>query len=179
MIYVFRQINWRDVKTHKDWAYVVADGSEHGLQSFNMRNLIAKAKEHQIENPGQIYDAKSLATIGEDIVTYMEISNCHNIFINEDTGYLYAVGSSGMGGNDCGNGLHVVDINDPYNPIFAGCHGNSTDDYVHDAQCVLYHGPDTKYQNHEICFDFTPRYINFTIYSIYMRRVYYITNSNI
>ena len=27
----------------------------------------------------------------------------------------------------------------------------------HDIQCVLYHGPDTAFVDHEICFAFTPR----------------------
>ena len=40
-------------------------------------------------------------------------------------------------------GLHVVNVNDPRNPQFAGCFGD--DGYVHDAQCVNYHGPDARY----------------------------------
>ncbi|KAB7745972.1 choice-of-anchor B family protein [Nostocoides sp. F2B08] len=51
----------------------------------------------------------------------------------------------------CGTGLHMVDINDPTNPTFAGCfdgHG-----YIHDTQCIVYDGPDADYTGREICFN--------------------------
>jgi choice-of-anchor B domain-containing protein len=51
----------------------------------------------------------------------------------------------------CGNGLHMIDINEPKEPTYAGCfqhHG-----YVHDTQCVVYEGPDARYHGHEICFN--------------------------
>jgi choice-of-anchor B domain-containing protein len=51
----------------------------------------------------------------------------------------------------CGDGLHMIDINEPKNPTYAGCfqdHG-----YVHDTQCVVYEGPDTEYHGREICFN--------------------------
>ena len=47
-------------------------------------------------------------------------------------------------------GLHVVDVTDRLNPKFAGCFAD--DGYVHDAECVNYHGPDVNYQGREICF---------------------------
>lgn len=33
-----------------------------------------------------------------------------------------------------------------------GCY--SDDGYTHDAECVMYHGPDTQYTDHEICFNY-------------------------
>jgi hypothetical protein len=63
--------------------------------------------------------------------------------------------SGGVLANDppplCGTGLHMIDIDDPLNPTFAGCfddHG-----YVHDTQCVVYEGPDSRYHGREICFN--------------------------
>jgi len=44
----------------------------------------------------------------------------------------------------------MVDIRDPVKPKFAGCY--SDDGYVHDAQCVIYGGPDGHYRGKEICF---------------------------
>jgi len=44
----------------------------------------------------------------------------------------------------------MVDISDPKNPSFAGCFRR--DGYTHDAQCVNYDGPDTRYTGKEICF---------------------------
>ena len=49
-------------------------------------------------------------------------------------------------------GLHAVDVSDPKNPTLAACFGD--DGYVHDVECLDYHGPDTPYQGHEICFGY-------------------------
>jgi choice-of-anchor B domain-containing protein len=76
---------------------------------------------------------------------YGGIGSAHNVAINEDTGFAYAIGASA-----CSGGLHMIDISNPLNPTFAGCF--SQDGYTHDVQCVLYHGPDAAYQGREICF---------------------------
>ena len=76
---------------------------------------------------------------------YAEFTSSHNIVLNEETGFVYAVGT-----RTCTSGLHVVNVRDPTNPQFAGCFGE--DGYVHDAECVIYRGPDTRYQGREICF---------------------------
>jgi choice-of-anchor B domain-containing protein len=44
----------------------------------------------------------------------------------------------------------MLDLSDPVNPEFVGCH---SDYYVHDTQCVVYRGPDVEHQGKEICFD--------------------------
>ena len=62
-----------------------------------------------------------------------------------------------MGGETCGGGLHMIDVRDPTNPNFAGCFsdpatGNTGTGYSHDAQCIVYKGPDTQHQGKEVCF---------------------------
>jgi choice-of-anchor B domain-containing protein len=74
---------------------------------------------------------------------YTEFGNAHNIVINEDTGYAYAVGTQTFDG-----GPHFINIQDPKNPIFEGGFAGGT--YSHDAQVVTYNGPDTDYQGREI-----------------------------
>ena len=49
-------------------------------------------------------------------------------------------------------GLHIVDVSQPKNPRFVKCFAD--DGYTHDAQCVIYGGPDTRYQHKEICFNY-------------------------
>jgi hypothetical protein len=44
--------------------------------------------------------------------------------------------------------MHIVDINDPTNPMFAGCYDDTR---VHDAHCVIYDGPDTRFTGRELC----------------------------
>jgi choice-of-anchor B domain-containing protein len=79
---------------------------------------------------------------------YEGFLRAHNLVINEDSGFAYAVGQRDdqMG---CPPSVHVIDIREPTAPTYAGCY--SEDGYVHDAHCVIYDGPDTAYTGHEIC----------------------------
>ncbi len=81
----------------------------------------------------------------QETAFYGEFGSAHNIVADEDAGFVYSVGST-----TCNSGLHIVDVRDPTNPQFAGCFGE--DGYVHDAQCVVYQGPDSRYHDREICF---------------------------
>lgn len=132
---------WRDMKVYRDHVFVVADNAgAHGIQVFDLTRLRAVRGQPQVFTP----DA-----------TYHRINSAHNIVINEETGYAYAVGTSG-GGETCGGGLHMVDIREPKAPKFAGCFsdpqtGRASTGYSHDAQCVKYKGPDQDYQGREIC----------------------------
>lgn len=133
---------WRDIKVYKDHAFIVSDGAgNHGMQIFDLTRL------RNVKNPP--------VTFTED-AHYTNIHSAHNIVIDTATGYAYIVGAS-AGGQTCGGGLHMVDIHDPLHPKFVGCFsdpntGRSGTGYTHDAQCVVYHGPDKNYRNHEICF---------------------------
>ena len=135
---------WRDIKVYKDHAYVVADGAgSHGMQVFDLRRL----RDVAADQMPVTFDATA---------HYEGIHSAHNIVINEDTGFAYAVGSN-SGGETCGGGLHIINIQDPTEPAFAGCFadpetGRSGTGYIHDAQCVIYQGPDTEHQGQEICF---------------------------
>ena len=97
----------------------------------------------------QVFDLAKLLTAGSAFVgdaQYNGFGRAHNIVINEDTAVAYAVGT-----DTCSGGLHMIDISDPLNPAFAGCFGG--DGYTHDAQCVVYDGPDEDYLGKEICFN--------------------------
>ena len=132
---------WRDIKVYRDHAYIVADAAgEHGMQVLDLAEL------RNVTNAPVTFEAT---------MRYDGIHSAHNIVINEETGFAYAVGSSG-GGETCGGGLHMIDIRDPASPTFAGCFadpstGRRGTGYSHDAQCVEYHGPDTEHQGKEIC----------------------------
>ncbi len=132
---------WRDVKVYKDHAFIVADqAGQHGMQVFDLRQLRGV--------DGEPVDFEATAM-------YDDISSAHNIVINEESGYAYVVGSN-SGGETCGQGLHMINIQDPLQPTFAGCFadaatGRSKTGYTHDAQCVIYRGPDADYVGREIC----------------------------
>ncbi len=134
--------SWRDIKVYKDHAYVVADNAgAHGMQIFDLT---------------QLRDVTDAPVLFEATAHYDRIFSAHNIVINEETGFAFAVGSGG-GGETCGGGLHMINIQQPDNPTFAGCFadtetGRQGTGYSHDAQCVIYDGPDTEHRNKEICF---------------------------
>ena len=132
---------WRDIKVYKDHAFIVADGAgAHHMQIFDLTQL------RSVEN---------IPATFEETAIYKGIYSSHNIIINEETGYAYAVGSD-SGGETCGGALHMINVQDPANPEFVGCFadertGRTGSGSTHDAQCVTYNGPDSDYRGREIC----------------------------
>jgi choice-of-anchor B domain-containing protein len=122
---------WREMKTLDHYALIVSEAAFHGMQIFDLRQLL------DVTNPPVTFSATA---------SYNGFSNCHNIVANEDSGYAYAVGT-----NTCSGGLHMIDLRNPTAPSFAGCF--SADGYTHDAQCVIYNGPHGAYAGREICFN--------------------------
>jgi len=131
---------WRDIKIYKHYAYIVSEAWRHGMQVVDLHIL-------------RTLDGKKVKELKSDI-DYRKFGNAHNIFINEDTGYAYAVGTS-----TCTGGLHIMDIKNPLEPTFVNCVGRGVyevprkdgDAYTHDVQCVVYNGPDARYLGKEIC----------------------------
>lgn len=135
---------WCDVKVYKNVAYVVQDkiqqgGVDRGIQVFNLTRL----------EDNEVLDSLVPPVLLPDF-TYEEHGATHNVVIDNDSGFLFGVGINQ--GNTCSGGLHIVDLAEPLNPVFAGC--ASQDGYTHDAQCVTYSGPDESFQGNEICFAF-------------------------
>ena len=123
------------LQVYADHAFIGSEAINHGLQIYNLTQL---RDQQPNSKPGEI-------NILQETVYYDQFGSSHNIVINEDTGYLYSVGTY-----TCSGGLHIVDVSDPTDPQFVACYED--DGFVHDAQCVIYEGPDTDYQGNEICF---------------------------
>ena len=131
---------WRDIKTYQNYAYIVADGSgDHGMQVFDLTRLLD-------------VDPADMPVDFEPDMTYHGVASSHNIIINEETGFGYAVGS-GSGPGGCGGQLHMLDLRDPGNPEFVGCFTETQYGGTHDAQCVIYRGADADYVGREVCFN--------------------------
>ncbi len=121
---------WRDIKTYRNYAYIVADGAgDHGMQVFDLTRLRG---------------VTDMPALFEPDLHYRGFGSSHNVIINEESGYAYAVD-----GGTCGGGLYMMNIEEPLNPVFEGC--VKGDRGTHDAQCVIYRGPDTRYTGREIC----------------------------
>ena len=122
---------WRDIKVYADHAFIVTEAENSGMQVFDLTQL------REVASPP--------ATFSET-AHYSGFGDAHNLAINEDSGYAYAVGT-----NNCGGGLHMINIQTPTSPTSADCF--SDDGFTHDAQCVNYAGPDPDHQGKEICFN--------------------------
>ena len=123
--------SWRDIKTYANHAYIVSEAGGHGMQIFDLTNL------RNVVSPPVVF---------ANDAHFAGFGSAHNIVINEDTGFAYAVGAT-----TCSGGLQMLDISSPTMPTDAGCF--SSDGYTHDAQCVAYIGPDLEHTGKEICFN--------------------------
>jgi choice-of-anchor B domain-containing protein len=126
----------RDVKVIGDYALVVAESSQHGLQFFDLRPLLDGSETGSVE-PVVTYRG----------TTQYPVSNAHTLAVSEDGAYAYIIAA-----DSCGRGLHIVDVSDPMQPSFVGCFAEETG--LHDAVCLNYKGPDTDHAGKEICVTF-------------------------
>lgn len=137
-----------DAKVVGDFVYIGSEAYDHGIQMFDMKGLL------QIDPSRDCFSNAYCRELTEDVLfkggSGFPIGASHNIVANQDTKYLYVVGTRYDG--NCDGGLHVVDVWNPFQPRTVACFKD--DGYVHDAQCVNYEGPDPNYQNREICFCF-------------------------
>lgn len=124
--------SWRDIKVVNDHAFIGSEASGHGLQVFDLSRL------------RDISPSDAPVTLDET-AHYGGFGNSHNIVANDETGLVVAVGS-----NTCSGGLHLIDATVPSSPLPAGCYAG--DGYTHDAQCVVYRGPDEEHAGRELCF---------------------------
>jgi choice-of-anchor B domain-containing protein len=124
----------RDVKVYADHAFVTADVFGHGMQVFDL---------------SQLRDVVAPPVTFSETAHYSDLSDAHNIAIDEETGFAYPV-SDGT----CSGGLHMIDLSIPTRPVFAGCFADEGS--LHDVQCVVYQGPDVEHVGQEICFASDP-----------------------
>ena len=129
---------WRDIKVFANHMFVGSEATDHGIQVLDLTEVRG------------LWGGPVTFT---ETAHYAGVGSSHNVNINEETGFLYVLGARNVDSPNggCAGGLHMVDINDPADPTFAGCfaaHG-----YIHDTQCVVYRGPDTEHQGKEVCFN--------------------------
>ena len=124
---------WRDIKIYGDYAYIVSEAGDHGLQIVDLAGLMDLPLDEVTELAADGY--------------YAGFGNAHNIMINEETGYAYPIGTNTFNG-----GLHILDLADPLNPELVGAYDGA---YSHDIQPIVYNGPDADYAGREIvvCFN--------------------------
>ncbi|KAK2604128.1 hypothetical protein N8I77_007083 [Diaporthe amygdali] len=151
---------WREIRTLGDLAIIGSEAIVHGVQIFDMKKLL------------DLDPASPTVFTQEDLTGHfnkLPVGRTHNIVVNEELGYAIAAGS--VGGNEtvrnrdnlpCRGGLIFINMTDPSNPTTPGCAAG--DGYVHDAQCLVYRGPDARYQGRDICYGYNEDTL--TIYDV-------------
>lgn len=141
---------WRDMKVIGDFVYIGAESSGHGLQVFDLKKLLP------LTSP-KVFNPKTDLT-----AWFRGFGSSHNIVAHAEKNMIYAVGTQNRDAPGCNGGLFMVDVTNPAKPVSPGCAGK--DGYVHDAQCVVYNGPDGAYKGKEICFGYNEDTL--TIYDV-------------
>ena len=121
---------WRGIKVYANHAFIISEAVGHGMQVFDLTQL------RNVVSPPRTFT---------ETTHYGGFGRGHTIAVNEATGFVYVAGSR----DTCSGGLHMINVHNPVNPIFAGC--VAQDGYTHETECVTYHGPDVAYRGHEIC----------------------------
>lgn len=104
-------VHWRDMKTFGSYAYGVCDSCSEGLMILDLSSLPAPA------------------TFVQRTTSFW--NKAHNIYIDEQAGRMYAVGT-----NTQGSGIVVLDLNaDPANPTLLA-QMNLDGGYIHDLHVV-------------------------------------------
>ncbi|KAF2492267.1 hypothetical protein BU16DRAFT_108595 [Lophium mytilinum] len=134
---------WREIRAYKHYMVIGSEAKGHNIQIFDMKKLL----NIDPKNPVTFDKEKDCTGIFKGLPS----GRSHTVSINEATGFAYANGAAPRT-SACKAGLIAIDLSDPSNPTSPGC--ASEDGYVHDAQCVVYKGPDTQYNGREICYGY-------------------------
>ncbi|PGH00197.1 hypothetical protein AJ80_09205 [Polytolypa hystricis UAMH7299] len=144
---------WREIRTYKNYVIIGSEAEYHGVQIFDLEKLL----KIDAAKPVTFSTTKDLTSLFNDL----PIGRTHNIVVHEELDYAVAVGAQPRD-SECLAGLIFIDLKDPSNPTSPGCNGS--DGYVHDAQCIIYHGPDERYEGRDICYGYNEDTL--TIYDV-------------
>ncbi|KAJ7366265.1 hypothetical protein DFH08DRAFT_833829 [Mycena albidolilacea] len=145
---------WRDIKVIGNYAYIGSEAEGHGIQVFDLLKLLDVSL---VKSPKNF-------SIHTDLTAHYDelpIGRSHNVVAHAAKNLIVAVGSVPRT-DICAAGLIFIDVTDPSSPKSAGC--AAADGYVHDAQCLIYYGPHTKYNGTDVCYSFNED--SFTIYNV-------------
>ena len=118
---------WREISVINNHALIVSETANHGMQIFDLTRL------RNVTTP-QIFNADA---------RYTGFGNCHTVSSNQASGFTYCDGTDLVSG-----GPQILNMQNPIAPVLVGSH--DSDGYTHDAQIVIYDGPDPDYQGKEI-----------------------------
>ncbi|CZT12833.1 hypothetical protein WAI453_004858 [Rhynchosporium graminicola] len=151
---------WKELRGYKNYMVIGSELNDHGVQIFDMTKLLTV-------NPASpvIFDGTNATT--SDLTSHVQPSifgRSHNVHVHNSLPYFVTVGMGPRLQNEtnCFSGIIFWDVTDISNPKHVGCAGE--DGYVHDIQCLIYKGPDTKYVGTDVCYGYNED--SLTIYNV-------------
>ena len=123
---------WRDIKVVHDHAYVVSEAPVHGMQVINLDALRSWSP---LDGPATWMPDTVIAAPG----------TAHNVVAFEEASKIIQVGTSLFDG-----GAAIFDVSNPAVPHLVG--GVSEWGSIHDAQALVYNGPDAEHVGKELLF---------------------------
>ncbi|KAG5979343.1 hypothetical protein E4U55_005268 [Claviceps digitariae] len=156
---------WRDIKVIDHHAYISSESKMHGMQVFDLHKLLTLGEDAE----PQVFDIHSDLT-----AHFTDVGPAHNVIANPETNTIFLSGGSNATCEDLNQGLMIIDVKDPSKPTLQGCFGEG--DYVHDARCVTYRGPDSRFRGREICLTYNIH--SFMVYDVTDRKDPRILSTN-
>ncbi|KAI4716835.1 hypothetical protein E4T48_06957 [Aureobasidium sp. EXF-10727] len=144
---------WREIRSYKNYMVIGSEARGHGIQFFDMNKLLSIDPR----NPKNF----SITADVTGLFTDLPVGRTHNVVVNEELGYAVSVGAQPRN-STCRAGLIFIDVSDITKPVSPGCAGQ--DGYVHDAECLVYRGPDKRYYGRDICYGYNEDTL--TIYDV-------------
>ncbi|RYP74860.1 hypothetical protein DL771_002781 [Monosporascus sp. 5C6A] len=145
---------WREIRTYKHYIVIASETFDHHIQIFDLKKLL----DIDYRKGPVTFDPETDLT---GFYGNLPDGRAHNILTNDATGFAYVVGARPRT-SECRSGLIFLNLTDPSNPVSPGC--AAADGYVHDAQCLVYKGPDSRYLGREICYGYNED--SLTIYDV-------------
>jgi choice-of-anchor B domain-containing protein len=135
---------WREIKGYKSYILIGSEALRHGIQIFDMSKL------QRVNSSFPVVFSNDVDLTGF-WVDGLPLGRSHNVVTNEEMSYGAATGFQPRDG-PLKAGMVFFDLTDPAKPKTLG--GTGVDGYVHDAQCLVYRGPDQKYNGKDICYGY-------------------------
>jgi choice-of-anchor B domain-containing protein len=112
----------------------------------------------------QIFDLKRLAGVESALPVWrpdvvLPIGPYHSIASNPETNHIFL---NGVGAASPAGTPLIFDVSQPLAPVPVGAMAD--DGYTHDSLCPTYRGPDKRFKDHEVCFNFNEDTI--TVYDV-------------
>lgn len=153
---------WREIKGYKSYILIGSEALRHGVQIFDMSKLL----DVDSSTPVVFSNEQDLTGFW---VEGLPMGRSHNVVTNEEMNYGVATGFQPRTA-ELKAGMVFFDLSDPSKPKTLG--GTGIDGYVHDAQCLVYRGPDEKYNGTDICYGYDEDSLTMWVLLSWLRQVW-------